>query len=75
MALDRGACGNLFVSRLVSPGRNSRGERLFRMTFRYPNEVRDEQPYFEDIAELKLPKDMMDLASQRRLSPAPSRAS
>jgi hypothetical protein len=25
--------------------------------------LRDEQPYFEDIAELKLPKDMMDLAS------------
>ena len=25
--------------------------------------MRDEQPYFEDIPELKLPKDMMDLAS------------
>ena len=25
--------------------------------------VRDEQPYFEDIPELKLPKDMIDLAS------------
>jgi DNA end-binding protein Ku len=33
------------------------------MTLRYPYEVRDEQPYFEGIAELKLPKDMMDLAS------------
>jgi DNA end-binding protein Ku len=33
------------------------------MTLRYPYEVRDEQPYFEDIPELKLPKDMMDLAS------------
>jgi DNA end-binding protein Ku len=25
--------------------------------------VPDEQPYFEDIPELKLPKDMLDLAS------------
>ncbi len=33
------------------------------MTLRYPYEVRDEQPYFEDIPELKLPKDMLDLAS------------
>ena len=41
----------------------TRGRGLFGMTFRYPYEVRDEQPYFEDIPELKLPKDMMDLAS------------
>jgi DNA end-binding protein Ku len=32
------------------------------MTRRYPYEVRDEQPYFEDIADLKLPKDMVGLA-------------
>ncbi len=36
---------------------------LLGVTLRYPYEVRDEQPYFEDIPELKLPKDMMDLAS------------
>jgi DNA end-binding protein Ku len=40
-----------------------RGRGLLGMTLRYPYEVRDEQPYFEDITELKLPKDMMDLAS------------
>jgi DNA end-binding protein Ku len=40
-----------------------RGKGLLGMTLRYPYEVRDEQPYFEDIADLKLPKDMMDLAS------------
>jgi DNA end-binding protein Ku len=40
-----------------------RGKGLLGMTLRYPYEVRDEQPYFEGIAELKLPKDMMDLAS------------
>jgi DNA end-binding protein Ku len=41
----------------------NRGRGLLGMTLRYPYEVRDEQPYFEDIPELKLPKDMMDLAS------------
>jgi DNA end-binding protein Ku len=40
-----------------------RGKGLLGMTLRYPYEVRDEQPYFEGIADLKLPKDMMDLAS------------
>jgi len=40
-----------------------RGLGLLGMTLRYPYEVRDEQPYFEGIPELKLPKDMMDLAS------------
>jgi DNA end-binding protein Ku len=41
----------------------TRGRGLLGMTLRYPYEVRDEQPYFEDIPQLKLPKDMMDLAS------------
>ena len=41
----------------------ARGKGLLGMTLRYPYEVRDEQPYFESIADLKLPKDMMDLAS------------
>src|SRR5215469_5502008 len=40
----------------------ARGKGLLGMTLRYPYEVRDEQPYFEGIADLKLPKDMMDLA-------------
>jgi DNA end-binding protein Ku len=40
-----------------------RGRGLLGMTLRYPYEVRDEQPYFEGIPELKLPKEMMDLAS------------
>ena len=40
-----------------------RGKGLLGMTLRYPYEVREEQPYFEGIADLKLPKDMMDLAS------------
>jgi DNA end-binding protein Ku len=32
------------------------------LTLRYPYEVRDEKPYFEDIPELKTPKEMLDLA-------------
>jgi DNA end-binding protein Ku len=40
-----------------------RGRGLLGMTLRYPYEVRDEQAYFDDIPELKLPKDMIDLAS------------
>jgi DNA end-binding protein Ku len=41
----------------------ARGRGLLGLTLRYPYEVRDEQPYFEDIPDLKLPKDMLDLAT------------
>lgn len=40
-----------------------RGKGLLGMTLRHPYEVRDDQPYFERIADLKLPKDIVDLAS------------
>jgi DNA end-binding protein Ku len=40
-----------------------RGRGLLGLTLRYPYEVRDEQPYFEDIHELKLSKEMLDLAT------------
>ena len=40
-----------------------RGRGLLGLTLRYPYEVREEQSYFEDIPELKLSKDMLDLAS------------
>ena len=40
-----------------------RGRGLLGLTLRYPYEVRDEAPYFEDIPELKLPKEMLDLAT------------
>jgi DNA end-binding protein Ku len=32
-------------------------------TLRYPYEVRDQAPYFEDISDLKLPADMKELAA------------
>lgn len=40
-----------------------RGRGLLGLTLRYPYEVRDEKPYFEDIPELKLSKEMLDLAA------------
>src|ERR1700746_2409619 len=40
-----------------------KGRGLLGTTLRYPYEVRDDKPYFEDIPELKLPKEMLDLAT------------
>ena len=40
-----------------------KGRGLLGLTLRYPYEVRDEAPYFEDIPDLKLPKEMLDLAT------------
>jgi DNA end-binding protein Ku len=40
-----------------------KGRGLLGTTLRYPYEVRDDKPYFEDIPELKLPKEMLDLAA------------
>jgi DNA end-binding protein Ku len=40
-----------------------KGRGLMGTTLRYPYEVRDEKPYFEEIPELKLPKEMLDLAA------------
>jgi DNA end-binding protein Ku len=41
----------------------AKGRGLIGLTLRYPYEVRDEKPYFEDIPELTLPKEMLDLAA------------
>jgi DNA end-binding protein Ku len=40
-----------------------KGRGLMGLTLRYSYEVRDEASYFEDIPELKLPKEMLDLAT------------
>ena len=40
-----------------------KGRGLMGLTLRYPYELRDEASYFEDIPELKLPKEMLDLAT------------
>lgn len=39
------------------------GNGLLAATLRYPYEVRDQAPYFEEIAELNLPADMTELAA------------
>jgi DNA end-binding protein Ku len=43
--------------------RSNRGIGLLGLTLRYPYEVRNEAEYFEDIPELKLSKEMLDLAT------------
>ena len=40
----------------------ARGKGLMGTLLRYPYEVRDESEYFDDIQDVKLSKDMMDLA-------------
>jgi DNA end-binding protein Ku len=40
-----------------------KGRGLVGTTLRYPYEVREEKLYFEDIPELRLPKEMLDLAA------------
>ena len=40
-----------------------RDRGLLGLTLRYPYEVRDQAEYFEDIPELKLTKEMLDLAA------------
>jgi DNA end-binding protein Ku len=39
-----------------------RGKGLMGMLLRYPYEVRNEEEYFDDISNVKISKDMMDLA-------------
>jgi DNA end-binding protein Ku len=41
----------------------ARGRGLVGLTLRYPYEIRDEQPYFEEIPDMKTPKEMLDLAT------------
>jgi DNA end-binding protein Ku len=40
-----------------------RGKGLFATTLRYPYEVRKAEDYFDDIADEKVPKDMIELAT------------
>lgn len=40
-----------------------RGRGLFGQVLRYPYEVRAEKPYFEDIPDVKVPREMIDLAA------------
>src|SRR5258708_13257701 len=53
----------VFTSREHVIALEPRGKGLLGMTLRYPYEVRKENEYFEDIADEKIPKDMLELAS------------
>ena len=62
--LDMVALGRVVLTRMEHViALEPRGRGLLGMTLRYPYEVRDEAPYFEDIPELKLDKEMLDLAT------------
>jgi DNA end-binding protein Ku len=53
----------VFTSREHIIALEPRGKGLLGVTLRYPYEVRKEAEYFEDIADEKIPKDMLELAS------------
>ena len=53
----------VFTSREHIIALEARDKGLLCVTLRYPYEVRKESEYFDDIADEKIPKDMLDLAS------------
>src|SRR5256714_4638709 len=53
----------VFTSREHIIALEARGKGLLGMTLRYPYEVRKQSDYFDDIADEKIPKDMLELAS------------
>jgi DNA end-binding protein Ku len=53
----------VFTSREHIIALEPRGKGLLGVTLRYPYEVRNEQDYFSDIPDEKIPKDMLQLAS------------
>jgi DNA end-binding protein Ku len=53
----------VFTSREHIISLEPRGKGLMGMTLRYPYEVRKEKDYFDDIADEKVPKDMLDLGA------------
>jgi len=53
----------VFTSREHIIALEARGKGLLGITLRYPYEVRAEEDYFDDIADEKIPKDMLELAT------------
>src|SRR6202047_2645177 len=53
----------VFASREHIIALEPRGKGLLGITLRYPYEVRNEEDYFGDIPDEKIPKDMLDLAA------------
>ncbi len=53
----------VFTSREHIIALEARGKGMLGITLRYPYEVRNEKEYFDEIADEKVPKDMLDLAT------------
>src|ERR1700732_464035 len=53
----------VFTSREHIIALEARGKGMLGVTLRYPYEVRNEEEYFDDIPDEKIPKDMLELAS------------
>jgi DNA end-binding protein Ku len=53
----------VFTSREHIIGLEARGKGLMGITLRYPYEVRNEEDYFDEIQDEKVPKDMLELAT------------
>jgi DNA end-binding protein Ku len=53
----------VFTSREHIIALEPRGKGMMGITIRYPYEVRDEQDYFDDIPNEKIPAEMLDLAA------------
>ena len=52
----------MFTSREHVIALEPRGKGMLGITLRYPYEIPDERQYFDDIPDLKIPKDMLELA-------------
>jgi DNA end-binding protein Ku len=52
----------VFTSREHVIALEARGKGMLGATLRYPYEVRKEEDYFDDIEDVRVPKDMLDLA-------------
>ena len=53
----------VFTSREHIIALEARGKGMMGITLRYPYEVRQEEEYFDEIKDEKVPKDMLDLAT------------
>jgi DNA end-binding protein Ku len=62
-AMDKVAIGRVVLTnREHIIALEARGKGLVGMLLRYPYEIRDENEYFDDIQDVKVTKDMLDLA-------------
>ena len=53
----------VFTSREHIMALEARGKGMMGITLRYPYEVRDEEDYFDEIEDEKVPRDMLELAT------------